>query len=225
MLGGESRALAVEAREPAARHRRGGIGQHVFRIGNHRLEKFHDGIAAVADLQRVPAEQAARDGASDVHFEAFETHSVVRYRVDGTLRRVKLPLAPGWQFMSMVVLLSLETGEVLGMLPDSHIQKMRVGGTTALLLLAGAYVSWRLTETFNLSRLDQELSHLARGNLERVEDRSHWARLDNALAVVSGFDRPSAYVIWVRNNGREEYRSAAWWVWRTLSSVFDLGLI
>ena len=85
-----------------------------------------------------------------------------------------------------------------------------VGGTTALLLLAGAYVSWRLTETFNLSRLDQELSHLARGNLERVEDRSHWARLDNALAVVSGFDRPSAYVIWVRNNGREEYRSAAW---------------
>ena len=34
--------------------------------------------------------------------------------------------------MSMVVLLSLETGEVLGILPDSHIQKMRVGGTTAL---------------------------------------------------------------------------------------------
>jgi hypothetical protein len=31
--------------------------------------------------------------------------------------------------MSMIVLLSLETGEVLGMLPDSHIQKMRVGGT------------------------------------------------------------------------------------------------
>ena len=45
---------------------------------------------------------------------------------------MKLPLGPGWQFMSMVVLLSLETGEVLGMLPDSHVQKMRVGGTTAL---------------------------------------------------------------------------------------------
>lgn len=85
-----------------------------------------------------------------------------------------------------------------------------VGGTTALLLLACGYVSWRLTETFNLSRIDQELSHLARGNLERVEDRSHWARLDNALAVVSGFDRPSAYAIRVRNYGREEYRSAAW---------------
>ncbi|GGY04301.1 type II secretion system ATPase GspE [Paludibacterium paludis] len=35
--------------------------------------------------------QAARDGASDVHFEAFETHSVVRYRVDGALRDVVSP--------------------------------------------------------------------------------------------------------------------------------------
>ena len=32
--------------------------------------------------------QAARDGASDIHIEPFETHSVVRYRVDGTLRDV-----------------------------------------------------------------------------------------------------------------------------------------
>ena len=35
--------------------------------------------------------QAARDGASDVHFEAFETQSVVRFRVDGTLRDVVSP--------------------------------------------------------------------------------------------------------------------------------------
>jgi alanine dehydrogenase len=62
----------------------------------------------------------------------ISTHFDTQTQLDGMLRRVKLPLAPGWQFMSMVVLLSLETGEVLGMLPDSHIQKMRVGGTTAL---------------------------------------------------------------------------------------------
>lgn len=62
----------------------------------------------------------------------ISTHFDTQTELDGMLRRVKLPLAPGWQFMSMVVLLSLETGEVLGMLPDSHIQKMRVGGTTAL---------------------------------------------------------------------------------------------
>ncbi|MGJ7606807.1 type II secretion system ATPase GspE [Variovorax sp. LT1R20] len=35
--------------------------------------------------------QAARDGASDVHLESFETHSVVRFRVDGTLRDVVSP--------------------------------------------------------------------------------------------------------------------------------------
>ncbi|QRF62036.1 type II secretion system ATPase GspE [Variovorax paradoxus] len=35
--------------------------------------------------------QAARDGASDIHLESFETHSVVRYRVDGTLRDVVAP--------------------------------------------------------------------------------------------------------------------------------------
>jgi general secretion pathway protein E len=35
--------------------------------------------------------QAARDEASDIHIEPFETHSVVRYRVDGTLRDVVAP--------------------------------------------------------------------------------------------------------------------------------------
>ncbi len=35
--------------------------------------------------------QAARDGASDLHIEPFETHSVVRYRVDGTLRDMVQP--------------------------------------------------------------------------------------------------------------------------------------
>ncbi|MCC2595592.1 type II secretion system ATPase GspE [Pusillimonas sp. MFBS29] len=35
--------------------------------------------------------QAVRDGASDIHLEVFETHSVVRYRVDGTLRDIVNP--------------------------------------------------------------------------------------------------------------------------------------
>ncbi|MDG9783729.1 MULTISPECIES: type II secretion system ATPase GspE [Pseudomonadaceae] len=35
--------------------------------------------------------QAARDGASDIHIEPFESHAVVRYRVDGTLRDVVAP--------------------------------------------------------------------------------------------------------------------------------------
>jgi general secretion pathway protein E len=35
--------------------------------------------------------QAARDGASDIHIEPFETHSLVRFRVDGSLRDVVRP--------------------------------------------------------------------------------------------------------------------------------------
>ncbi|WP_084545110.1 type II secretion system ATPase GspE [Derxia gummosa] len=35
--------------------------------------------------------QASRDGASDIHIEAFETHSVVRFRIDGTLRDIARP--------------------------------------------------------------------------------------------------------------------------------------
>ena len=35
--------------------------------------------------------QASRDGASDIHFEAFESASVVRFRVDGTLRDIARP--------------------------------------------------------------------------------------------------------------------------------------
>ncbi|HUH41461.1 MAG TPA: GspE/PulE family protein, partial [Castellaniella sp.] len=35
--------------------------------------------------------QAVRDQASDIHIEAFETHSIVRYRVDGTLRDIVSP--------------------------------------------------------------------------------------------------------------------------------------
>lgn len=49
-----------------------------------------DGAPVIRMINALLA-QAARDGASDVHFEAFETHSVVRYRVDGTLRDVVSP--------------------------------------------------------------------------------------------------------------------------------------
>ena len=35
--------------------------------------------------------QAVRDGASDIHIEPYETHSVVRFRIDGLLREVVQP--------------------------------------------------------------------------------------------------------------------------------------
>ena len=36
-------------------------------------------------------ELQARDGASDIHIEAFETYSMVRFRIDGTLRDIVRP--------------------------------------------------------------------------------------------------------------------------------------
>src|SRR6266571_294503 len=35
--------------------------------------------------------QAVREGASDIHIEPFESYSVVRYRIDGTLRDIVRP--------------------------------------------------------------------------------------------------------------------------------------
>ncbi len=85
-----------------------------------------------------------------------------------------------------------------------------VGTLTAALLLATGWISWQLTTRFNLDRLDRELRHLANGNLDRVNDASHWARLDAALAFISGTDRPRASALWVKNYDREEYRSTGW---------------
>lgn len=67
------------------------------------LDRLMQDIPEVADLLETQDDapvirminalfaQAARDGASDVHIEPYETHSVVRYRVDGVLRDVVSP--------------------------------------------------------------------------------------------------------------------------------------
>ncbi len=87
---------------------------------------------------------------------------------------------------------------------------LHVGALTAALLLGTGWIAWQLTTRFNLDRLDRELRHLANGNLDRVNDSSHWERLDAALAFISGSDRPRHYALWVKNHDREEYRSRGW---------------
>jgi general secretion pathway protein E len=47
--------------------------------------------APIVRMLNAMLSQALREGASDVHVEPFETYSVVRYRVDGTLRDVVRP--------------------------------------------------------------------------------------------------------------------------------------
>lgn len=85
-----------------------------------------------------------------------------------------------------------------------------VGATTVALLLAAGVFAWTLTTSFNLDRLDRELHHLAKSNLARVDDASHWGRLDSALSFVAGSDQDPTYVLWVKNYDRVEYRSTRW---------------
>jgi alanine dehydrogenase len=48
------------------------------------------------------------------------------------VKRVKVPRAPGHRYTGLVLLFSLETGELLALFPDASIQRMRVGTTSAL---------------------------------------------------------------------------------------------
>jgi general secretion pathway protein E len=50
-----------------------------------------DDDAPIIRLLNALLTQAARDGASDIHIEPYESHSAVRFRVDGLLREVVQP--------------------------------------------------------------------------------------------------------------------------------------
>ncbi len=51
---------------------------------------------------------------------------------DGDLRRVKVPAAPGGRYVGLVFLYSIETLELLAIITDGHLQRMRVAGTTGV---------------------------------------------------------------------------------------------
>jgi len=71
--------------------------------GEADLSRMMQDLPAIEDLLETSDEapiirmlnalltQAARDGASDIHIEPYERHSVVRFRVDGNLREVVQP--------------------------------------------------------------------------------------------------------------------------------------
>ncbi len=52
--------------------------------------------------------------------------------IDGQHRRVKLPVAPGGNYVGLILLLSADTGELLSIMPDGVIQAMRVAATGGL---------------------------------------------------------------------------------------------
>lgn len=53
-------------------------------------------------------------------------------RVDGNLRRVKVPAAPNDRWVGLILLFSTENGEPLAIMPDGVVQRTRVGATNGL---------------------------------------------------------------------------------------------
>lgn len=56
------------------------------------------------------------------------THPVI----GGATRRVKVPAAPGNRYVGLVFLYSTQTLELLAIITDGHLQRMRVAGTTGV---------------------------------------------------------------------------------------------
>ncbi|TAN29130.1 MAG: ornithine cyclodeaminase family protein [Actinomycetota bacterium] len=67
-----------------------------------------------------------------VHGLRLSSDHVVELMENGRHRRDKLPLAPGGKFLGLVLLFSIETLELLAIMQDGYLQKMRVGATSGL---------------------------------------------------------------------------------------------
>lgn len=99
------------------------------------------------------------------------TSDVLRGReVAGTFRREKVPAAPGGRFLGLVLLFSTETGELLAIVPDGIIQRLRVGASSAL---AADRLARRDASTIGLIGAGNQASAQLRGlacvrRLERV---------------------------------------------------------
>ncbi|MFN9211379.1 MAG: type II secretion system ATPase GspE [Betaproteobacteria bacterium] len=122
--------------------------------------------------------QAARDNASDIHLEAFETGSTVRFRVDGTLRDVlALKRALHAALVSRIkIMAALDIAEKR--LPQDGRITLRVGGraidvrVSTLPTSHGERVVLRLLEK-DLSRLTLEGLGMAPGTLKRFDALIH----------------------------------------------------
>ena len=72
--------------------------------------------------------QAAKDGASDIHFEPFETEFKIRYRVDGTLPDVAAAAAPRAAAVISRVKVMANLNIAEGRLPQDGRIQMTLGG-------------------------------------------------------------------------------------------------
>jgi len=119
--------------------------------------------------------QAARDGASDIHIEAFESYSMVRFRIDGTLRDIVRPKrALHAALVSRIkIMAALDIAEKR--LPQDGRITLRVGGKAVDVRVStlptghGERVVLRLLEK-DLSRLTLESLGMNDRTLKRFDE-------------------------------------------------------
>jgi general secretion pathway protein E len=122
--------------------------------------------------------QAARDGASDIHIEPFESYSLVRFRVDGTLRDVVRPKrALHAALVSRIkIMAALDIAEKR--LPQDGRITLRVGGRPVDVRVStlptghGERAVLRLLEK-DLSKLELTNLGMSQGALDRFDTLIH----------------------------------------------------
>jgi general secretion pathway protein E len=122
--------------------------------------------------------QAAREGASDIHIEAFESYSMVRFRVDGTLRDIVRPKrALHAALVSRIkIMAALDIAEKR--MPQDGRITLRVGGKAVDVRVStlptghGERVVLRLLEK-DLSRLTLESLGMNDRTLKRFDTLIH----------------------------------------------------
>ncbi len=112
--------------------------------------------------------QAARDGASDIHIEPFETYSMVRFRVDGTLRDVVRPRRAlhGALVSRIKIMAALDIAEKR--LPQDGRITLRVGGRAVDVRVSTLPTGHG--ERVVLRLLEKDLSKLELGKLGMAAD-------------------------------------------------------
>jgi len=111
--------------------------------------------------------QAARDGASDIHIEAFETYSMVRFRVDGTLRDVVRPKRALHAALVSRIKIMAQLDIAEKRLPQDGRITLRVGGRPIDVRVSTLPTGHG--ERVVLRLLEKDLSRLTLGNLGMSE--------------------------------------------------------
>jgi len=122
--------------------------------------------------------QAARDGASDIHIEAFESYSLVRFRVDGTLRDIVRPKRALHAALVSRIKIMAQLDIAEKRLPQDGRIALRVGGRAVDVRVStlptghGERVVLRLLEK-DLSRLTLESLGMSERTLRRFDEQIH----------------------------------------------------